>query len=163
MSRVEQRFEPGRYRLVVMPADVDTRVVARLQPVTTPVTPAGHGPHALTFDQVQKFQWREPEAKDAPRLPDRWTFTLHGTAHIVLDVSDGMIADLVREAGDVPPDMLVKLHAARKKACQPAAGPQAWQCEVQMEMTVPNGGFRSSTVLLRIARNGDGWAASRLR
>jgi len=65
--------------------------------------------------------------------------------------------------GDVPPDMLVKLHAARKKACQPAAGPQAWQCEVQMEMTVPNGGFRSSTVLLRIARNGDGWAASRLR
>lgn len=65
--------------------------------------------------------------------------------------------------GDVPPDMLVTLHAARKKACHPAAEPQAWQCEVQMEMTVPNGGFRSSTVLLRIARNGDGWAASRLR
>lgn len=65
--------------------------------------------------------------------------------------------------GDVPPDMLVTLHAARKKACQPVAEPQAWQCEVQMEMTVPNGGFRSSTVLLRIARNGDGWVASRLR
>lgn len=65
--------------------------------------------------------------------------------------------------GDVPPDMLVKLHAARKKGCQPATEPQAWQCEVQMDMTVPNGGFRSSTVLLRIARNGDGWAASRLR
>lgn len=65
--------------------------------------------------------------------------------------------------GDVPPDMLVTLHAARKKACQPVAEPQAWQCEVQMELTVPNGGFRSSTVLLRIARNGDGWVASRLR
>lgn len=65
--------------------------------------------------------------------------------------------------GDVPPDMLVTLHAARKKACQPATEPQAWQCEVQMEMTVPNGGFRSSTVLLRIARSGEGWAASRLR
>ena len=65
--------------------------------------------------------------------------------------------------GDVPPDMLVTLHAARKKACQPAPEPQAWQCEVQMEMTVPNGGFRSSTVLLRIARNGEGWVASRLR
>lgn len=65
--------------------------------------------------------------------------------------------------GDAPPDMLVKLHAARKKGCQPAAEPQAWRCEVQMDMTVPNGGFRSSTVLLRIARNGDGWTASRLR
>jgi hypothetical protein len=67
------------------------------------------------------------------------------------------------DKGDVPPDMLVTLHAARKKACQPAAEPQAWQCEVQMEMTVPNGGFRSSTVLLRIARDGDSWVASRLR
>src|SRR5262245_30809417 len=65
--------------------------------------PEGHGPHTLTFDQVQKFQWREPEAKDAPRTPDRWVFTLYGTAHVVLDVSDGMIADLVREDGDAPP------------------------------------------------------------
>ena len=65
--------------------------------------------------------------------------------------------------GDVPPDMLVRLHAARKKGCRPAEEPQAWQCEVQMEMTVPNGGFRSSTVLLRIARVADGWIASRLR
>jgi len=103
MSRLEQRFEPGRYRLVVIPADVDTRVVARLTPVETPVMPEGHGPHALTFDQVQKFQWREPEAKDAPRTPDRWVFTLYGTARVVLDISDGMIAELVREDGEVPP------------------------------------------------------------
>ncbi|MGH8631187.1 MAG: hypothetical protein ACREU7_10565, partial [Burkholderiales bacterium] len=103
MSHLEQRFEPGHYRLVVMPAEVDTRVVARLRAVETPVTPEGHGPHALTFDQVQKFQWREPEAKDAPRPPDRWIFTLHGTAKVVLEVSDGMIADLVREDGEAQP------------------------------------------------------------
>jgi hypothetical protein len=46
---------------------------------------------------------------------------------------------------------------------QAAAEPQAWQCEVQMEMSVPNGGFRSSKVLLRIARSGEGRVASRLR
>src|SRR5439155_27144728 len=51
MSHLEQRFEPGRYRLVVMPADVDARVVARLVPVETPIAPEGHGPHVLTFDQ----------------------------------------------------------------------------------------------------------------
>lgn len=65
--------------------------------------------------------------------------------------------------GDVPQDMLVKLHAARKKACHPGAEPGAWHCEVQMEMTVPNGGLRSSTVLLRLARGENGWTASRLR
>jgi hypothetical protein len=32
-----------------------------------------------------------------------------------------------------------------------------------MEMTVPNGGLRSSTVLLRLARGENGWTASRLR
>src|SRR4029450_222530 len=37
MSRLEQRFEPGHYRLVVMPPDVDTRVVVRLRPAATPV------------------------------------------------------------------------------------------------------------------------------
>lgn len=65
--------------------------------------------------------------------------------------------------GEVPQDMLVKLHAARKKACQASPEPGAWHCEVQMEMTVPNGGLRSSTVLLRLARGQDGWTASRLR
>lgn len=103
MSRLEQRFEPGRYRLVVLPAAVDTRVVVRLTPVVTSVTPEGHGPHALPFDQVQKFQWREPETREAPRTPDRWVFTLYGAAHVVLDISDGMIAELAREDGGAPP------------------------------------------------------------
>jgi len=62
--------------------------------------PNGHGPHPLVFDSVQKFQWREPQAKDAPRLPDRWSFSLRGPANVVLDISDGMIADLVRVDAD---------------------------------------------------------------
>jgi uncharacterized protein len=103
LSHLEQRFEPGRYRLVVVPADVDTRMVARLQAVTTPVPLAGHGPHALPFDQVQHFQWREPETREAPRPPDRWTFALYGTAPITLDISDGMIAELLREGEETAP------------------------------------------------------------
>jgi hypothetical protein len=63
----------------------------------------------------------------------------------------------------VPEDMLVRLNAVRKKACTPAGGDDAWQCEVEMEMTVPNGGFRSSTVMLRLVRSAAGWEASRAR
>ena len=61
----------------------------------------------------------------------------------------------------VPEDMLIRLDAVRKIACTSAGGDDAWQCEVEMYMTVPNGGFRSRTVMLRLVRNAAGWEASR--
>jgi hypothetical protein len=100
MTRLELNLAAGRYRLVVLPQAVDARVVARLRRVLPPAQPAGHGPHHIAFDAVQAFQWREPSTKDAERIPDRWEFTLHGTSRIVLDVSDGMIADLIRQDGE---------------------------------------------------------------
>lgn len=63
----------------------------------------------------------------------------------------------------VPEDMLIRLDAVRKKACMPAGGDDAWQCEVEMDMTVPQGGFRSSTVMLRLVRSATGWEASRAK
>lgn len=49
--------------------------------------------------------------------------------------------------------MLVRLNAVRRKACKPAGPDDAWRCEVEMDMTVPNGRFRSSTMLLRLVRS----------
>ncbi|SDR59926.1 Protein of unknown function [Rhizobiales bacterium GAS113] len=103
LSTLERSFAAGRYRLVVLPEAVDARVVARLRRIADPTVLDGHGPHPLVFDSVQKFQWREPQGKDAPRLPDRWEFSLQGPANVVLDVSDGMIADLVRTDADQRP------------------------------------------------------------
>jgi hypothetical protein len=100
MTELERRFAPGRYRLVVLPPEVDARVVARLRRVIEPPTPEGHGPHAIAFDSPQKFQWREPAGRDAERLPDRWVFALAGRAQVALDITDGMVADLIREDGD---------------------------------------------------------------
>ncbi len=50
---------------------------------------------------AQAFQWREPAGADAPREPDRWTFALEGQAHVTLDISEGMGADIVK-LGDAP-------------------------------------------------------------
>jgi hypothetical protein len=61
----------------------------------------------LGFDATQKFEWREPEGKDAPRTPDAWEFSLAGAADIVLDVSDGMIVDLKRT--DPDPKLIGKI------------------------------------------------------
>jgi hypothetical protein len=100
MARLDRRLAAGRYRLVVLPQPVDVRVVARLRRIMPPVQPEGHGPHPIAFDTVQKFQWREPQANDGERIPDRWEFALAGPAQVVLDVSDGMIAELIRQDGE---------------------------------------------------------------
>ena len=119
MSRLDRQLTPGRYRLVVLPQDVDARVVARLRRITNDAPLEGHGPHSLSFDTVQKFQWREPAGRDAPRVPDRWEFTLAGPSNVVLETSDGMIADLFK-ASDLQP--LAKIIYKRGFSGQLAAG-----------------------------------------
>ncbi|HEX8663827.1 MAG TPA: lysozyme inhibitor LprI family protein, partial [Beijerinckiaceae bacterium] len=96
LSTVQQRFEAGRYRLVVLPEAVDARVVARLRPVRPAVAVEGHGPHALAFDSTRTHQWREPQGRDDPRVPDRWEFALHGPADVSIDIGDGMVGELAR-------------------------------------------------------------------
>lgn len=120
MTQVEQPLQAGRYRLVVLPAEVDARFVARLTLIEPPAVLTGHGPHVLRFDQTQEFQWREPETKEAERTPDRWTFTLYGPASIVLEISDGMIAALLRADSPAPP--VAKIIHKRGLADTLAAG-----------------------------------------
>ena len=81
---------------MVLPEAVDARLVARLRRVKPEAQTEGHGPHPLVFGQSQAHQWREPQAKDAPRDPDRWEFSLEGDAAITLTISEGMAGDLIR-------------------------------------------------------------------
>jgi hypothetical protein len=101
MATLQQHFEKGRYRLVVPPVETDARVVARLSEIVEAPPPRGHGPHPLAFDAAQAFQWREPGAADAPREPDRWTFALEGPAHVTLDISEAMGAEILK-LGEAP-------------------------------------------------------------
>ncbi len=94
-----RRVEPGAYRLVVSPTDVEARMIARLSPIVASRALEGHGPHLLPFDKAQKLQWREPQAKDVPRAPDVWRFTLQGDSDIELDIGEGMIGDVFRSDG----------------------------------------------------------------
>ncbi len=89
-------FQPGHYRLVILPADVESRVVARLTPMLPPREREGHGPFALAFHTPTAHQWREPARNDAPRTPDQWNFSLAGPANITLRIDNGMAATLLR-------------------------------------------------------------------
>lgn len=119
LTRLTRRFEKGAYRLVVLPEDVEGRLVARLKPIVAPALLEGHGPHPLPFEKPQKLQWREPQAKGAPRAPDVWTFSLDGEADVEIDIGEGMIAELVKKDGR---DSLGKVAAGRKFSGRLRAG-----------------------------------------
>jgi hypothetical protein len=118
LTRLTRRFDKGAYRLVVMPEDVEARMVARLTPIVTPPELAGHGPHVLTFGKAQKLQWREPQASAAPRTPDVWRFSLHGDAEVELSISEGMIGEIFKGERE----SVGKSAGARKFSGKLAAG-----------------------------------------
>ncbi|MEK8124199.1 hypothetical protein WOB59_14320 [Methylocystis sp. IM4] len=93
-------LEPGAYRLVVSPEDVEARMIARLAPIVAPAALEGHGPHPLPFETAQKLLWREPQGKDAPRLPDVWRFSLAGDSDVTLSIGEGMIGDILKGDGE---------------------------------------------------------------
>ncbi|WP_424361590.1 hypothetical protein [Methylocystis parvus] len=95
-KRETRRLEPGAYRLVVSPSDVEARLVARIKPIVPEVALEGHGPHPLPFEKTQKLQWREPQALGAPRTPDVWRFTLAGDSDIELSIGEGMIGEIIK-------------------------------------------------------------------
>ncbi|MBS7812077.1 lysozyme inhibitor LprI family protein [Roseococcus pinisoli] len=95
---LDQELSAGRYRLVVEPVDVPSRVIARLTDLAAPEALAGHGPHELRFGQTAALEWRE-SPPGAERVPDRWRFRLEGAAKVRLILGDGMGATLSRMGG----------------------------------------------------------------
>ncbi|MDE2362971.1 MAG: DUF1311 domain-containing protein [Hyphomicrobiales bacterium] len=100
LTRLDRVLEAGAYRLVVPPVAVDARMVARLRPIVAAPAIEGHGPHPLAFGGDQKFQWREPAARDAARTPDVWTFDLAGEANVELSITEGMIGEIIRDQNE---------------------------------------------------------------
>ncbi len=102
---VTMDFKPGRYRLVILPQPVEAKIVTLLERIEEPATIEGHGPHALTLNQPQDFQWLEPEEGTA-REPDQWHFDLPAAAHVAIDLSRGMRADLLGADGKVRDEVI---------------------------------------------------------
>jgi len=99
-AKMTQHLEPGDYRLVVNPEDVEARMIARVEPVEITKPLEGHGPHLLSFGNAQKLRWREPQSTEAPRIPDVWRFALAGDSDVELAISEGMVGDILTDAGE---------------------------------------------------------------
>ena len=85
-AQFKRRFEPGRYRLLLLPEAVGSRRVTLLERVVDPPRLEGHGPHPLALDATVEHAWVEPPETPSA-LPTvgnsrcRAPATLHRHAH----------------------------------------------------------------------------------
>jgi hypothetical protein len=123
-------FEPGTYRLILLPESVTSRRVTLLQRVPPELKFEGHGPHSLPLARRVEHRWLEP-AEGAARTPDAWEFEMPAPATVTIELSGEMEGKLVRVGG-----------AAGDVAAVPAG--KGWQGRLEA------GRYRLETVCARI-------------
>lgn len=106
VADIVRTFDPGDYRLVLLPAPVPSRRVTLLAAARPPLRFEGHGPHPLALGQRIEHLWLEPEG-DGPRLPDVWLLTLPAAATVRLALSaevggELLAAGAAQPMGEVP-------------------------------------------------------------
>ncbi len=92
-ANIAQDFEPGDYRMILLPGAVENRAVTLLHRIELPVERSGHGPFPVAFGEDMTNRWQEPE-KDQERTPDVWQFTLPAAADVTIAIDSGMQAKL---------------------------------------------------------------------
>lgn len=96
-----QEFEPGNYRVLVLPQTAEARVLTRLERVVEAKHTKGHGPHRIALESTIEHTWVESAnsaAKDAARTPDQWEFVLPAPAQVTLALDSEMEANLISAA-----------------------------------------------------------------
>ena len=111
-AQFERRFEPGRYRLLLLPEAVGSRRVTLLERVADPPRFVGHGPHPLALDRTVEHTWSEPDAA-AERIPDRWEFALPAPATLGVTLTGEMQGEIRRRADADAAEPLARVQPGR--------------------------------------------------
>lgn len=93
---INYSFAPGRYRLVVLPMPLESRVVSGFAKVDeSVVTREGRGPFSLVLNQSTSHQWVEPGNAENQQTDD-WFFDLSADSELTLSLSKSMQGSLYR-------------------------------------------------------------------
>ena len=106
LADITRSFEPGSYRLVMLPSPVAARRVTLLEKVTKPRSFKGHGPFTIALDQTVHARWMEP-ADGHKRNPDVWTFQLSGSTRVTISLSGEMLGTLKKIVGSTAKEVAV--------------------------------------------------------
>ena len=132
LADMTRTFGKGKYRLIILPENTDSRIVTLIEPVKRPRRFKEHGPHRLPLAVAVDHTWMEPE-KGKKRRPDQWKFELPADGEVSIELTGEMQADLLR----ISPDGTAK----RVAFIPPARG---WQGRLQAGM------YRVEAVSLRV-------------
>ncbi|RPJ59676.1 MAG: hypothetical protein EHM23_13255, partial [Acidobacteria bacterium] len=100
-ANITRFFDPGTYRLIILPEMTSARVVAQLEPVLQPRVYRGHGPHRISLSRNVQAVWMEPEAGQE-RLPDVWEFTLPAPSLVAIQLTGEMQGTVTAQAPGSP-------------------------------------------------------------
>ncbi|RPI21040.1 MAG: hypothetical protein EHM61_25720, partial [Acidobacteria bacterium] len=90
---ITQIFDPGTYRLIILPEMTNARVIAGVEAIRRPRIYQGRGPHSIPLARTVQAVWMEPAAGQE-RLPDVWEFTLPAASQVSIQLSGEMQAVL---------------------------------------------------------------------
>lgn len=65
------------------------------------------------------------------------------------------------DKGNIPDDMLIRLNGLKKLDCTPVDQQNAHDCKIEMDLTVPQGGRRTRTMMIRFTKTEEGWKGGR--
>ena len=120
-AQFKRRFEPGRYRLLLLPEAVGSRRVTLLERVADPPRFEGHGPHPLALDATIGHTWLEP-AEGAERTPDRWEFALPAPATLHVTLTGEMQGEIRRRADAPGAEPVARIQPGRDWSGHLSAG-----------------------------------------
>jgi len=125
--QVEAQLRPGVYRLLLLPGELPTRVVAAFSAEEREAPLTGRGPHPLRVGRRLEHLWLEPPAGGEER--DVYAFSLPAQATARLTLSLGMVGELSREVGEGRWESFAAVDGGRPLEGKLAAG--NWQLAVR--------------------------------
>ncbi len=95
-AEVQDHFEAGRYRVLLLPEATPARAITVLEKLAKHEKLEGHGPHALRLAEPSELVWMETADGQGRRVPDVWTFQLPAPVSAEIRLTGEMEGTLAR-------------------------------------------------------------------
>jgi len=105
-------YEPGRYRVVILPEATDARVLTVIEPSTRTLRYQAHGPHRLPLARRVDHVWLEP-GEGETRAPDVWELNIPAAIDATVELTGEMQGNLLRVADDGSTSVIATIPPGR--------------------------------------------------
>ena len=102
-SNLVQRLEPGSYRFMDLPLDVDTQRLTTVARIADQRKVEGKGPHTIALNEKIENRWRE----GSPRVRDTYRLTMPADLDVEVKLGNDQMQAFLRKVGSNAPPLPV--------------------------------------------------------